>query len=207
MQVAIHTDTLNEAGFVESTLAAIAGRSIHTFHTEGAGGGHAPDIMTVASHPQRVAVVDEPHATPHRQHRRRAPRHADGVPSPQPRRRRGPRVRREPDPTVHDRRRGHPPRHGCDLDDRFGLAGDGTDRRGDHSHLADRPRDEGPARVARRRRRRRQPAGPPLRRQVHDQPGDRPRHRPRGRLGRGGQARRSGAVGARRSSVCVPTSC
>ena len=50
VQVAIHTDTLNEAGFVESTLTAIAGRSIHTFHTEGAGGGHAPDIMTVASH-------------------------------------------------------------------------------------------------------------------------------------------------------------
>lgn len=50
VQVAIHTDTLNEAGFVESTLDAIAGRSIHTFHTEGAGGGHAPDIVTVASH-------------------------------------------------------------------------------------------------------------------------------------------------------------
>jgi urease subunit alpha len=50
VQVAIHTDTLNEAGYVDSTLAAIAGRSIHTFHTEGAGGGHAPDIMTVASH-------------------------------------------------------------------------------------------------------------------------------------------------------------
>ena len=50
VQVAIHTDTLNEAGFVESTLAAIAGRSIHTYHTEGAGGGHAPDIITVASY-------------------------------------------------------------------------------------------------------------------------------------------------------------
>lgn len=50
LQVAIHTDTLNEAGYVEDTIAAIAGRSIHTFHTEGAGGGHAPDIMTVASH-------------------------------------------------------------------------------------------------------------------------------------------------------------
>jgi urease subunit alpha len=49
VQVAIHTDTLNEAGFVETTLAAIAGRSIHTYHTEGAGGGHAPDIITVAS--------------------------------------------------------------------------------------------------------------------------------------------------------------
>ena len=48
VQVALHTDTLNEAGFVEDTLAAIGGRSIHSYHTEGAGGGHAPDIITVA---------------------------------------------------------------------------------------------------------------------------------------------------------------
>src|SRR5580698_109691 len=46
-QVAIHTDTLNEAGFVEATLAAFKGRTIHTYHTEGAGGGHAPDIIKV----------------------------------------------------------------------------------------------------------------------------------------------------------------
>ncbi len=47
VQVAIHTDTLNESGFVEDTVAAIAGRTIHTYHTEGAGGGHAPDIIKV----------------------------------------------------------------------------------------------------------------------------------------------------------------
>ena len=47
VQVAIHTDTLNEAGFVESTLAAFKGRTIHTYHSEGAGGGHAPDIIRV----------------------------------------------------------------------------------------------------------------------------------------------------------------
>ncbi|MES2657498.1 MAG: urease subunit alpha [Verrucomicrobiota bacterium] len=47
IQVAIHTDTLNEAGFVESTLAAFKGRTIHTYHSEGAGGGHAPDIIRV----------------------------------------------------------------------------------------------------------------------------------------------------------------
>ncbi len=47
-QVAIHTDTLNECGYVDDTIAAIAGRTIHTYHTEGAGGGHAPDIMKVA---------------------------------------------------------------------------------------------------------------------------------------------------------------
>src|SRR5271154_5152296 len=48
VQVAIHTDTLNEAGFVDHTIAAIAGRTIHTYHTEGAGGGHAPDIIKIA---------------------------------------------------------------------------------------------------------------------------------------------------------------
>ena len=47
VQVCIHTDTLNEAGFVEDTIAAIKGRTIHTFHTEGAGGGHAPDIIKI----------------------------------------------------------------------------------------------------------------------------------------------------------------
>ncbi len=50
VQVAIHSDTLNEAGFLEATVAAIGGRTIHTFHTEGAGGGHAPDIIKIASH-------------------------------------------------------------------------------------------------------------------------------------------------------------
>ncbi|MFO1404883.1 MAG: urease subunit alpha [Azonexus sp.] len=48
VQVAIHTDTLNESGFVEATIAAFKGRTIHTFHTEGAGGGHAPDIIKAA---------------------------------------------------------------------------------------------------------------------------------------------------------------
>ena len=48
VQVAIHTDTLNESGFVENTIAAFKGRTIHAFHTEGAGGGHAPDIIRVA---------------------------------------------------------------------------------------------------------------------------------------------------------------
>ncbi len=71
VQVAIHTDTLNEAGYVQSTLAAIGGRTIHAYHTEGAGGGHAPDIIEVAWHenvlpsstnptrPHTVNTVDE----------------------------------------------------------------------------------------------------------------------------------------------------
>jgi urease subunit alpha len=71
VQVAIHTDTLNESGFVEDTLAAINGRTIHTYHTEGAGGGHAPDIIKAAgqanilpsstnpTRPYTVNTVDE----------------------------------------------------------------------------------------------------------------------------------------------------
>jgi urease subunit alpha len=60
IQAAIHTDTLNEAGYVADTLAAIAGRTIHTYHTEGAGGGHAPDIITVASHPNVLPSSTNP---------------------------------------------------------------------------------------------------------------------------------------------------
>jgi urease subunit alpha len=60
VQVAIHTDTLNEAGFVEDTVAAIAGRTIHTFHTEGAGGGHAPDIIKIAAHPNVLPSSTNP---------------------------------------------------------------------------------------------------------------------------------------------------
>ncbi|OBG82304.1 urease subunit alpha [Mycobacterium sp. E802] len=60
VQVNVHTDTLNEAGFVEDTLAAIKGRGIHAYHTEGAGGGHAPDIITVASHPNVLPSSTNP---------------------------------------------------------------------------------------------------------------------------------------------------
>jgi urease subunit alpha len=60
VQVAIHTDTLNEAGFVEDTLRAIGGRSIHAYHTEGAGGGHAPDIITVAGQPNVLPSSTNP---------------------------------------------------------------------------------------------------------------------------------------------------
>ena len=60
VQVAIHTDTLNEAGFVEDTIAAIGGRTIHTFHTEGAGGGHAPDILRIAGEPNVLPSSTNP---------------------------------------------------------------------------------------------------------------------------------------------------
>jgi urease subunit alpha len=60
VQVAIHTDTLNEAGFVEDTIAAFKGRTIHTYHTEGAGGGHAPDIIRVCGLPNVLPSSTNP---------------------------------------------------------------------------------------------------------------------------------------------------
>src|SRR6266852_3026031 len=60
VQVAIHTDTLNESGFVEASIAAFKGRTIHTFHTEGAGGGHAPDIIKVCGEPNVLPSSTNP---------------------------------------------------------------------------------------------------------------------------------------------------
>ena len=60
VQVAIHSDTLNEAGFVQDTIRAFKGRTIHTYHTEGAGGGHAPDIMMVCGEPNCLPSSTNP---------------------------------------------------------------------------------------------------------------------------------------------------
>jgi urease subunit alpha len=60
VQVAIHTDTLNESGYVEDTIAAFDGRTIHTYHTEGAGGGHAPDLLKVAAMPNVLPSSTNP---------------------------------------------------------------------------------------------------------------------------------------------------
>nr|WP_211372421.1 urease subunit alpha [Arthrobacter citreus] len=60
VQISVHTDSLNEAGYVENTLDAIDGRTIHTFHTEGAGGGHAPDIIKVAGYPNVLPSSTNP---------------------------------------------------------------------------------------------------------------------------------------------------
>lgn len=60
VQVAIHTDSLNESGYVDDTISAIDGRTIHTYHTEGAGGGHAPDIMVIAGHPNALPSSTNP---------------------------------------------------------------------------------------------------------------------------------------------------
>ena len=146
VQVMIHTDTLNELGFVEDTIAAFKGRTIHAFHTEGAGGGHAPDIIKVACAGQCAAQFDQPHPPLHGKHAGRTSRHADGLPSSgqfHPGRRG---FRRKPHPQGNHRGGGHPARSWRAFDDVVGQPGDGPRRRSDHPHLADRAQDEAAAR-------------------------------------------------------------
>ncbi len=153
VQVAIHTDTLNESGFVEDSIRAFKGRTIHTFHSEGAGGGHAPDIIRVCGESQRAAVLDQPDAALHRQHHRRASRHAHGLPSPRLQDPRGRGVCRIAHPPRDHRGGGFAARSRRVFDDVERLAGDGPRRRSDDPHLADGAQDEDAVRQARRARR------------------------------------------------------
>ena len=133
LQVTLHSDSLNEAGYLESTLRAIDGRSIHAFHAEGAGGGHAPDIMKICGQPHVIPGSTNP-TLPHTVNT--VAEHLDmlivchhlnpTVPG-------GPRVRRVADPRDDHRGRGRPARHGRHLDHVVGRAGDGPDRRGHHA--------------------------------------------------------------------------
>ena len=152
VQVMIHTDTLNESGFVENTVDAFKGRTIHAFHTEGAGGGHAPDIIKVCGLPNVLPSSTNPTRPYTAEHHRRASRHADGLPSSVAVDPGGRGLRRKPHPQGDDRRRRHPARPGRILDHRLGQPGDGPRRRGDHPHLADGRQDEAPARPARSKR-------------------------------------------------------
>jgi hypothetical protein len=177
VQAALHTDTLNEAGFVETRSAAIAGRSIHAYHTEGAGGGHAPDIITVAGRPNVLPSSTNP-TRPHTVNT--VDEHLDMLmvchhlnPSvPEDLAFAESRIR-----PVDDRRRGRAARPRRDLDDRLRLPGHGPGRRGRHPHVADRARHEAPPRRARPATATPTTTGPALRRQVHDLPGDGPRPR------------------------------
>ena len=175
IQVMIHTDTLNESGFVEDTIKAFKGRTIHAFHTEGAGGGHAPDIIRVAELPNVLPSSTNPtrpftrNTLDEHLDMLMVCHHLDFVDP------RGSRLRRKPHPQGDHRGRGHPARHRRALDDVERQSGDGPRRRGHHPHLADGGQDEAAARRVARRRPRRQCARQALRRQIHDQPGDRPR--------------------------------
>ena len=152
-QVQLHTDTLNESGFLEDTLAAINGRTIHMYHTEGAGGGHAPGHHPRGRRAELPAVLDQSDQSLHGQHLRRTSRHDDGVPSPQSGDSGGRGVRRKPHPRADHRRRGRAARHRRDLDARLRQPGHGPHPRGDLPDLAAGLQDEGPARAACRRRR------------------------------------------------------
>ena len=112
LQVALHSDSLNEAGYVESTLRAIDGRGRSTRSTSRARAAATRRTSCRSPPAARHPRLDEPDAAAHGQHRRRAPRHADGLPPPNPGRPGGPGVRRVADPGDDDRRRGHPARPG-----------------------------------------------------------------------------------------------
>ena len=148
VQVAIHTDTLNESGFVEAIVAAFKGRTIHTYHTEGAGGGHAPDIIKVCGEPNvlpsstnptrpyTVNTIDE-HLDMLMVCHHLDPAIAEDVAFAESR------IRRETiaaEDILHDL--------GAFSHDVVRLAGDGPRRRSHHPHLADRAQDEGAARRA-----------------------------------------------------------
>ena len=189
VQVAIHTDTLNEAGYVQSTLAAIAGRTIHAYHTEGAGGGHAPDIIEIASQPNVLPSSTNP-TRPHTvntvdEHldmlmvcHHLNPRIPEDLAFAETRIR-GTTIAAED--VLHDL--GAISMIGSDSQ-AMGRVGETIVRTWQTAHV-----------MAARRGGDGQRAAEALRGQVHDLPGDRARDRVRGRLGRGRQARRPRAVG------------
>ena len=196
VQVNIHTDTLNEAGFVEDTLAAIKGRNIHAYHTEGAGGGHAPDIITVAAEPYVLPSSTNP-TRPHTVNT--LDEHLDMLmvchhlnPSvPEDLAFAESRIRPSTiaaEDLLHDI--GAISMIGSDAQ-AMGRIGEVVLRTWQTAHVMKRRRGalEGDGAA-------RQQPGAALRREVHHLPGRRPRPRPRGRFGRGRQAGRSGAVGA-----------
>ena len=141
VQVAIHTDTLNESGFVDDSIAAFKGRTIHTYHTEGAGGGHAPDIIRVCGEPNVLPSSTNPtrpftvNTLDEHLDMLMVCHHLDREHP------RGRRVRREPHPRRDDRRRGRPARPRRDQHDVERQPGDGPRRRGHLPHLADGAQD------------------------------------------------------------------
>ncbi len=130
VQVTIHTDTLNESGYVDDSIAAFKGRTIHTYHTEGAGGGHAPDIIRVCGEPNVLPSSTNPtrpftvNTLDEHLDMLMVCHHLDREHP------RGRRVRREPHPRRDDRRRGRPARPRRDQHDLERQPGDGPRRRG-----------------------------------------------------------------------------
>ena len=195
VQVAIHTDTINEAGFVQDSIRAFRGRTIHTYHTEGAGGGRAPDIIKVCGEPNclpsstnptmpfTVNTLDE-HLDMLMVCHHLSPSIPEDVAFAESR------IRPETiaaEDVLHDL--------GAISMMSSDSQGEGADRRSHHSHLADGRQDEAPARRSRgREARQRQPARATLRGEVYHQPRHCPWDRPRNRFGGNRQVCRSGGV-------------
>ena len=197
VQVAIHTDTLNESGYVDDSIAAFKGRTIHTYHTEGAGGGHAPDIIKVCgeanvlpsstnpTRPFTVNTLDEHLDMLMVCHHLDANIPEDVAFAES--RIRGETIAAED--VLHDL--GAISMMSSDSQ-AMGRVGEVITRTWQTAHKMRAERGA----LAGRARRQRQPAHPPLHRQVHDQPGHHPRPGAAHRLGRSRQARRSRAVEA-----------
>ena len=195
VQVAIHTDTLNESGFVDDSIAAFKGRAIHTYHTEGAGGGHAPDIIRVCgesnvlpsstnpTRPLTVNTLDEHLDMLMVCHHldKNIPEDVAFAES---------RIRQETiaaEDILHDL--GAISMISSDSQ-AMGRVGEVVARTWQTAHKMRRQR----GRLAGRAGRERQPAHPALRREIHDQSGHHARHRARNRIGRSRQAGGSRAV-------------
>ena len=183
------------SGFVEDTIAAFKGRTIHAFHTEGAGGGHAPDIIKVVGLGQRPALLDQPDPALHGEHDRRASRHAHGLPPSRPEIPEDvafaeSRIRKETiaaEDILHDL--GAISMMSSDSQ-AMGRVGEVIIRTWQTAHKMKLQRGRAAGGDGRQRQFPRQA----LRRQVHDQPRDRAGRLPPGRLGRGRQAGGPGAL-------------
>ncbi len=208
VQVAIHTDTLNESGFVETTITAFKGRTIHTFHTEGAGGGHAPDIIKVCgeanvlpsstnpTRPYTVNTLDE-HLDMLMVCHHLDSKIAEDVAFAESR------IRRETiaaEDILHDL--GALSMMSSDSQ-AMGRVGEVITRTWQTAHKMKQQRGALTSDTQRPRQLSRQA----LHREIHDQSGDRARHRARSRLDRSRQARGPGGVEAgllRRQTVADP---
>ena len=197
VQVAIHTDTLNESGYVDDSIAAFKGRTIHTYHTEGAGGGHAPDIIKVCGEPNVLPSSTNPtrpftvNTLDEHLDMLMVCHHLDkNMPEDvafAESRIRGETIAAED--VLHDL--GAISMMSSDSQ-AMGRVGEVITRTWQTAHKL--RGERGP--LAGRSRRQRQPPDPPLHREVHDQPGAGARDRGRSRVGRSRQARRSRAVEA-----------
>lgn len=143
LQVALHADSLNEAGFSETTLDAIDGRGIHVFHAEGSRRRARPRHPEGGRQGKRIARFDEPDSAVHGEHRGRAHRHAGLRPPPGPGQPERPGLRRLPYPLDDHVRRRRTARHGRHVHHLLRRPGYGPYRRGRDPHLAGRTRHEG----------------------------------------------------------------